>query len=153
MSEDDTFRIVEMMLQGRGCGYVLVRLALEAQGRDEAELLRAMSGLTLGMGCGLTCGALTGACCVLGLHAGSLPDRVEDDPRLAFMLNDVVGWFTDEARRRYGGIDCAEIMRSDPALRQRRCPELIAGTWARVVETLEKYGFDPTQPPPAGEAG
>ncbi len=152
MSEDDTFRIAELMLEGRGCGYVLMKLALEAQENDEAGLLRAMSGLTLGMGCGLTCGALTGACCVLGLHAGSLPDRGEDDPRLAFMLNDLVGWFTDEAQQRYGGINCTEIMRSDPALRQSRCPGLIADTWGRVVAVLEKYGFDPSHPPPTGEA-
>lgn len=147
MTEEDSFRIAELMLEGRGCGYVLMKLALEAQGRDDPALLRAMSGLTLGMGCGLACGALTGVCCVLGLYAGSSPDRAEDDPSLAFMLNDVVGWFTDEAKRRYGGIDCAEIMRSDPALRQRRCPELLAGTWAKAVESLEKYGFDPAQPP------
>lgn len=151
MSEDVTFQIAELMLEGRGCGYVLMKLALEAQTGDEAALLRAMSGLTLGMGCGLTCGALTGACCVLGLYAGSLPDRAEDDPRLAFMLNDVVGWFTDETRQRYGGIDCAEIMRSDPALRQSRCPELIADTWGRVIEVLKKYDFDPSCPPSAGE--
>ena len=57
--DDESFRIAELLLQGYTCGHVLAKLALEAQGRDDPDLVRAMSGLALGMGRGLNCGSLT----------------------------------------------------------------------------------------------
>ncbi len=67
---DESFRIAELLLDGHTCGHILVKLALEAQGRDDPDLVRAMSGLALGMGQGFNCGSLTAGCCVLGLYGG-----------------------------------------------------------------------------------
>ena len=67
---DDSFRIAELLLQGDTCSHILPKLALEALGRDNPDLVRALSALAVGMGRGLVCGSLTGGCCVLGLYGG-----------------------------------------------------------------------------------
>ena len=50
---DDSFRIAELLLEGFTCGHILAKLALEAQGRDNPDLVRAMSGLARRHGPGL----------------------------------------------------------------------------------------------------
>jgi hypothetical protein len=42
---DESFRIAELMLEGDTCGHILAKLALEAVGRDNPDLVRAMSAL------------------------------------------------------------------------------------------------------------
>ena len=68
---DDRERLRELKQQGFFCSQVLMQLALDLQGRDNAPLVRAMHGLAGGLGfMGETCGAPTGGACVLGLYAG-----------------------------------------------------------------------------------
>lgn len=145
-SPETTFRIAELLLSGLKCSHILMKLALEAQGRDDPELVRVMSGLALGMGQGFNCGALSGGCCVLGLHAGRAGEEETDDPRFAPLIDEFTGWFHLSARERFGGIDCADIMKFDPALKQERCPALIGEVWDRLNEILEDHGFDPSAP-------
>jgi hypothetical protein len=72
---DDSFRIAELLLDGYTCSHILVKLALEAQGHGNPDLVRAMSGLALGMGQGFNCGSLTGGCCLLGLYGGKADEN------------------------------------------------------------------------------
>lgn len=150
-SVDDSFRIAEMLASGLKCSHVLMTLALEARGETDPKLVRAMSGLALGMGQGFDCGTLSAGCCVLGLHAGRAREDEADDPRFAAMLDDFSGWFHAMAEERWGGIDCADIMKFDPDLKAQRCPALIAEVWDKVVETLREKGIDPAAPDPDGE--
>lgn len=152
MSED-AFRIAELLLQGYKCSHILAKLALEAQGRDNPDLVRAMSGLPLGMSRGLTCGALTGGCCVLGLCAGRGADDEAEDPRLKPMLEEFTDWFETMATDTYGGIDCADITSLDPALKRERCPALIAEVWRQLQETMEDHGIAMETPPLGRPAG
>ena len=41
MSEE-SFRVAELLLDDFKCSHILMRLALEAQGRDDPDLIRAM---------------------------------------------------------------------------------------------------------------
>ncbi len=143
---DTTFRIAEMLLSGLKCSHVLMKLALEAQGRDDPDLVRAMSGLALGMGQGFNCGALSGGCCVLGLVAGRAGEDETEDPRFASVLDAFSGWFHAAAKQRFGGIDCADIMKFDLALKAQRCPGLIGEVWDKLNEILAEHGIDPTEP-------
>ncbi len=143
---DTTFRIAEMLLSGLKCSHVLMKLALEAQGRDDPDLVRAMSGLALGMGQGFNCGALSGGCCVLGLIAGRAGEDEAEDPRFASVLDAFSGWFHTAAKQRFGGIDCADIMKFDQALKAQRCPALIGEVWDKLNEILAEHGIDPTEP-------
>ena len=144
---DESFRVAELLLQGYKCSHVLMKLALEAQERDEPDLVRAMSGLALGMGQGFNCGALSGGCCVLGLYAGRAGEDSPEDPRFDAVLDEFTWWFHTYAKEQYGGIDCSAIMQFDPALKQQRCPALILAVWGKIEETLRKHEIDITTPP------
>jgi hypothetical protein len=143
---DLRFRIAEMLIGGMKCSHVPMRLALEAQGRDDADLVRAMSGLAYGLGQGFACGMLTSGACVVGLVAGRASEAEVDDPRFAAALDAFTGWFHTMARERYGGIACSDIMRFDERLKAERCPALIQEVWEKLVETLEDHGLDVSRP-------
>lgn len=143
MNHDDSFRLADLALQGYGCSQIVVLRALEAMGSSSPELVRAVSGLHGGLGfSGKACGALTGGCCVLGLHAGrSEPDEVEA-PDLVPMVQALVQWFEAEFGSRFGGIDCDDILAGDPRNRTLRCPDVIARVAAKVDELLARRAGD-----------
>ncbi len=144
---EESFRIAELLLDDFKCSHVLMRLALEAQGRDDPDLVRAMSGLAFGMGQGFNCGALSAGCCVIGAYAGRGGDNEHEHPELAGMLDDFAGWFNAAAISQYGGINCSDIMKFDEALKRERCPALINACWGKIKDTLADHGVDITAAP------
>ena len=143
MSEE-AFRVAELLIDDFKCSHILMRLALEAQGRDDPDLVRAMSGLSLGMGQGFNCGALSAGCCVIGYFAGRGGDGEHEHAELGAMLDDFAGWFNAAATGQYGGINCSDIMKFDEGLKQERCPALIIAAWEKIRETLVRHGIDIT---------
>jgi C_GCAxxG_C_C family probable redox protein len=141
---DQSFRMFELAMDGFSCSQILALMALEQQGKSSPELVRAMSGLLNGMGCGKVCGALTGACCVLGLYAGKGSQAEHFDARLDMMLRQLVDWFEAEYTSRYDSIDCNGIVAGDPKLRLQRCPQIVAETFAKVQQILtdNRYRLD-----------
>ncbi|HTY98899.1 MAG TPA: C-GCAxxG-C-C family protein [Rhodocyclaceae bacterium] len=139
---DDDFRVAQLALQGYKCSHILVQIGLDALGRSNPDLLRAMSGLANGMGDGLTCGALTGGCCLIGLYAGMDGESQGEHGRLPLMLEEYTEWFREEFGKCYGGIDCAQIMQDDPRLKNERCPALILAAVKKAREILEANGFE-----------
>jgi C_GCAxxG_C_C family probable redox protein len=138
--QDEAFLVAELSLRGFSCSHILAAVGLEAQGRDSPELMRAMSGLALGMSCGQLCGALSGGCCLLGLYAGMDENR-DVHPSLPLMLEEFNEWFKDEYVPKYGGINCADIMQNNPALKNERCPPMILAAVRKAIEILDAYGF------------
>ncbi len=140
---EDLNRMMELKQQGFFCSQILAILALELQGNSDPGLVRAMSALAGGIGfTGEICGTLTGAACVLGLYAGRGTPEEEEDPRLNFMLEDLVQWFKAEHGQAYGGIRCQDILADDPGNMLARCPNIVAGTFQKVKELLVENGFD-----------
>ena len=139
----DLEQMQEMKAQGFYCSQILMKLGLELQGRENADLVRAMQGLAGGLGfTGELCGALSGGVSLLSLYAGKgLPEEAED-PRLNFMITDLVDWFKQGYGQTYGGIRCAEIVGDSGNDMATRCPLLVAGTFQRVKELLVENGFD-----------
>ncbi len=139
---EDVFRVMELGMQGYQCSQILMIMALDAQGKSNPDLARAMSGLLGGMGTGKTCGSLTAGCCVLALHAGKdSADRNADD-RLQPMLARYVEWFEAEYTPRYGGIDCATIVQDDMRNRTARCPGIVLESLAKIREILTEFGYE-----------
>lgn len=136
MNNEESFRMLELASQGFGCSQILMEMALEQQKKSNPDLLRAMTGLLGGMSCGKVCGALTGACCVLGLYAGKGSQQERADPALSPMLTQLVEWFASEYTPRYGSIECTGIVGGDPKLRQARCPQIVAETFSKLKEIL-----------------
>ena len=139
---DDSFRVMDFAMKGYQCSQILMAMALEAQGKENPDLVRAMSGLLGGMGCGKTCGALTGGCSVLGLYAGwGTPDSIPDE-RLAAMLTEFVEWFEAEYTQCYGSIECKEIVGDDMRNKMTRCPRIVMESLARLKEILAEYNYE-----------
>ena len=145
---DDAFRVMDFAMKGYQCSQILMAVALEAMGKENEDLLRAMSALTGGMGCGKTCGALTGGCSVLGLYAGWGVSDAAPDERLPAMLHEFVEWFESEYTRRYGGIECSGIVADDMHNKMARCPGIVIESLARIKEIFAEYNyeFNPANP-------
>jgi C_GCAxxG_C_C family probable redox protein len=140
---DDMIRMMQLAGQGFHCSQILLILGLEAQGKSNPDLIRAMSALAGGLGfSGDTCGALTGGCCLLGLYAGRGTSEEEEDPRLNVMIGELVDWFSEGFGSRFGGIHCDAILDSDPRSRQTRCPNMVLETYAKVKTLLMENDFD-----------
>ena len=137
---------MDLAMQGYQCSQILMVLALEAQGKENPDLVKAMSGLVGGMGCGKTCGALTGGSCVLGLYAGKDSSENNSDDRLQGMLRQFVDWFEAEYTVRYGGIDCADIVQDDMRNRMARCPTIVIESLEKLKEILAENNYEFSHP-------
>jgi hypothetical protein len=142
MNNEDSFRMMELGMQGYNCSEILLLMALEAQHKENPDLIRAMAGLLAGMGCGRTCGALTAGCCLLGLYAGKGTPESCADERLAPMLNSFVEWFEAEFTARYGGVTCAQILNDNAQNKLARCPGIVLESLAKLREILSEYGYE-----------
>lgn len=139
----DTVRMVELAMQGFYCSQILLFMGLEAQGKSNPDLIRAMSGLAGGLGfIGDTCGALTGGACLLGLYAGRGTPEEQEDEKLNLMISELVDWFSEEYGKLYGGIRCEIILGDDPRNRTSRCPNMVLASYEKVKALLSEYGFD-----------
>ncbi len=143
----DLDRMKELKQQGFFCSQILVTLGLQLQGKENPDLVRAMHGLAGGLGfTGETCGALTGGACLLALYAGKGEPADDDDPRLLFMVEDLVKWFKQGYGQDYGGIRCETILSGATNAQTVRCPAMVAGTFQKVKELLVENGFDLSGP-------
>lgn len=135
-------RMMELSYNGYYCSQILLLLALEAQGKSNPDLIRAMGGLANGYGSEEgVCGTLTGAACLLALYAGKGTDDEYEDENLKFMLQDLREWFLQAVGSRHGGITCGTIVGDRSEVRQR-CGAVVAETWAKVVDLLQASGYD-----------
>ena len=143
--DDAQLRMLQLSQKGYYCSQIVMILFLEAQGRDDADLVRAMAGLALGAGSPSgTCGALTGGACAIGLYAGKGRDSEEEDEELWLMLAELWDWFETEVGATYDGVRCGEIL-GDGVPEGQRCGQIVAQTYAQVLETLLAHGIDPAE--------
>ena len=145
---EDTFRVMELAMQGYQCSQILMVLALEAQGKQNPDLAKSMSGLVGGMGCGKACGALTGGSCVLGLFAGKESSEQNNDERLQLLLSQFGEWFDATYTARFGGINCDDIVHDDMRAKLSRCPTIVIESLEKLKELLAENNYefnDPTR--------
>jgi C_GCAxxG_C_C family probable redox protein len=140
---EEMIRMIQLAQQGFHCSQILLIMGLDAQGKENPDLVRAMAGLAGGLGfSGEVCGALSGGACLLGLYAGKGTADQEEDERLNLMINELVEWFSVQYGEPYGGIRCDNILEGDPGARTTRCPGMVLGTYDQVKALLLKNGFD-----------
>jgi len=140
--DDLDIEMLSLSARGYYCSQIILRLALEAQGKEDPDLIRAAAGLARGSGSEAgTCGALTGATCLLALHAGKGQDSEEELDRFWPMLADLWEWFEAEM----GQSGCGALLR-DVAPQRGGCGAIVSETYAKAVSILIDHGFDPTEP-------
>jgi hypothetical protein len=140
---DDLEAMLELKAQGFVCSQIIIKMGLDLLGKENTDLVRAVHGLAGGLGyTGDVCGILTAGTCLLGMYAGKGKPEDEDDPRLIFMVEDLVKWFKQEYGEPNGGIRCVDIVHDDGSRMASICPQMMGATYQKVKELLVNNGFD-----------
>lgn len=136
-------RIMELHGQGYYCAQILAILVLEELDMEAPDLVRAMSGMTGGMGfSGEACGVLTGGAAVLGYLYGEDESGLPH-PRLQPIVADFVERFRAHIGTTYGGTRCDAILADEPANQWLRCGNLVGIAFEDVMQIIEhEGGFD-----------
>jgi Putative redox-active protein (C_GCAxxG_C_C) len=144
--DDVRLEMLSLSRKGYYCSQIILALGLEAQGKQDPDLIRAAAGLALGAGDDAgTCGALTGAACLIALHGGKGQDSETEADEFWLMLAELWEWFRAGVGAVHGGVGCGQIL-SDGASRKERCGPIIADAYAKAIEILVEHGFAPTEP-------
>jgi C_GCAxxG_C_C family probable redox protein len=140
---DNMEQLITLRKQGFYCSQMILLQGMEQMGKTNPDLVRAMQGLAGGLGfSGELCGALTGGASLLGLYAGKGTPEQEEDPKLDFMIQDLVKWFKAEYGEQFGGVRCEEILAGNNQNKMTRCPLMVSGVIQKVNELLVENGFD-----------
>ena len=118
-------RIMELSRYGYFCSQILAILMLETIGEENPGLVKAMGGLN-------------GGACLISYFTGKGEDTGYDDPQHKPALGEFTKWFEEEMTAEYGGIDCRDITKGNPAKRVEYCPAIIAATFEKCMEILHE---------------
>jgi hypothetical protein len=142
---DETQRIVsELYGKGYNCAQIVMIGGLRRMGRNNPDLVRAMGGLVHGVGdSGEICGAISGAVCLVSLHAGKGLDDEYPHPDGLLIMDELIGWFREEICGG-GAITCSALMEApDRVMHGRLCGRLLGASLNRAATLLAQYGIDP----------
>ena len=137
-------RIMELSRYGSFCSQILMILTLEAVGEENKDLVRAVGGLDGGVGYSQgCCGCMTGGACVISYFTGKGEDTGFESPEHKSALGEFTRWFEDEMTADFGGVECRDITKGNPAKRVEYCPQIIASTFEKCMEILGEKGLLP----------
>ncbi|UQZ88430.1 hypothetical protein C4J81_04080 [Deltaproteobacteria bacterium Smac51] len=152
MISESQMMVMELAGQGYSCAQIVIIGGLRLMGRENPDLVRAMSALANGASCGGLCGALTGGLCLIGLHTGKGLDDEQPLPGARTLAGALVKWFTAVELKGAIPPNCADIFEAagqnftcddmDPSV---GCGDLVAHTWTKAVELLRDNNIDPTE--------
>lgn len=129
-------RIMELSRQGLYCAQIMVQLALDAEGKENPELVQAVRGLCGGFTwSGGPCGVLSGGVCFLSLLGRELPaeEKIE-------LIGQFHAWFRERTAQ-YGGEDCDCILEGDRRNMFKTCPGIVMDSYAKCAELLSERGL------------
>lgn len=134
-------RMLELARAGMACSQIMMQLALDTQGMENADLVCAMSGLTRGMGrTGHTCGALTAGCAIIGLFTGQGDTEEPPHPDAEKMIAAYVQWFSEHVAAQYGGCDCENIVCGDFSKSITVCLPIVQDAFEFIMNMLMEKG-------------
>ena len=140
--DDMILQLMRLKAKGFCCAQIILILALEAQGKTNADLVRSIGGLCFGIdGSGEVCGALSGGACLISLYAGKGGDEEASDDRYIDDGGRACGLVQGAAADEYGGTRCER----DPGKFPDRsmCGRIVADTYGKCMDILVSHGFDP----------
>ena len=143
-ADEIVMRMIELAEKDYNCSQIMMILALDQEGRQNPDLVRAMSGL--GDGCGFfkeTCGIMTAAAAILSWYAGKGADSETESEKLLPMLEELGDWFQDEIAQKYQGTRCQEIVGDLVGTEEGKqiCGGIIFQTYNKVNEILAANKF------------
>ena len=129
-------RIMELSRQGLYCAQIMVQLALDAEGKENPELVQAVRGLCGGFAwSGGPCGALSGGACLLSLLGRGLEISEREE-----LVAEFHRWFAGRTAQ-FGGEDCNDITGGDRGNMFSVCPGVIIDSYEKCVELLAERGL------------
>jgi hypothetical protein len=139
-----TLQIMRLKQKGYCCSQILLIMALEAQGKTNADLIRAVQGLCFGTAMsGEICGALSGSACLISLYTGKGSEVEETDEQFPLMMSKMTEWFRGVIGGSYGGIRCGDILEKHPD--KSACGSIVLETYGKVMEILMAHGVNPNR--------
>lgn len=137
-------RIIELYRYGYQCSQILAILVLETIGEESPELIRAMGGLSVGVGySGGCCGCMTAGCCMLSYFTAK-PDPLRyDSPHHRETQVAFTKWFTEMIEEDFYSANCDDIVQGNAARKIQFCPQLIAQSYEKCIELLDERGLLP----------
>lgn len=129
-------RIMELSREGLYCAQIMVQLALDAEGKENPELIEAVRGLCGGFAwSGGPCGALSGGACLLSLLGRGLEISEREE-----LVAEFHRWFAGRTAQ-FGGEDCNDITGGDRGNMFSVCPGVIIDSYEKCVELLAERGL------------
>lgn len=141
--EDLKSAVMQWGQNGFCCSQIMILAGLAFTGKENEDLTAAMNGLCKGaFSPYCTCGALTGACCLLGFYAGKGAPWEGKDPRLAMMIGELQDWFKDRWAAGEERVSCGDILKNIAGTEPMKCFPVVFETLERALGVLKARGFD-----------
>ncbi|MFA6808396.1 MAG: DVU_1555 family C-GCAxxG-C-C protein, partial [Eubacteriales bacterium] len=144
--DDMAFKMFKLFNAGYRCTQIMMKMALDAEEKENEDLLRALNGLCMGVGSTQKiCGVLTGGIAILGLYAGKGNDMEYPKPEYSRMVDEYTEWF--EAM--FGSTECSDIIGvctiTDYTTNQDyrlKCGDILVKSYEKVQEILREHNFE-----------
>ena len=78
---------------------------------------------------------------MISYFTGKGQDIGHEDQQHKPAMAEFTRWFEEEMLDAFGGIECRDITKGNPAKRVEYCPQIIADTFEKCMEILENRGF------------
>lgn len=140
------FQMFKLTGAGYCCSQIMMKMALDAEDKENADLLRAVNGLCMGVGSTQkTCGVLNGGIAVLGLYAGKGTDTEYPKQGFSNMVDEFTQWFADE----FGSTQCEDIIGvcsiADYQTHQEyrlKCGDVLMKSYVKIQEILQENDYE-----------
>lgn len=140
------FEMFKLTNAGYCCSQIMIKMVLDAEDKENEDLLRVMSTFCLGAGSEQkTCGVLSGGIAIFGLYAGKGRDTEYSKPGFSEMVDEFTEWFLAE----HGSVECKEIIgacsitdyRTNQSYRLK-CGDILQKSYRKVLEILQEHDFE-----------
>ncbi|MEW9122293.1 MAG: DVU_1555 family C-GCAxxG-C-C protein [Thermotaleaceae bacterium] len=144
--DETTFKILKRVSTGFCCTQVMIKLALEAEEKENEDLIRAVSGLCKGIGGRQkTCGVLTGGIGILGLYAGKGNEMEYSKENYGSMVEEYMDWFENQ----FKSTECIDIIGvysfADDSRNMDyniKCGDILLRSYERIQEILLEHDYE-----------
>lgn len=143
MLGDTAFNIFKLSAQGYCCTQIMLKMALDEEGKENEDLIKSVNGLCNGIGGNQrTCGVLIGGVMILGLYGGK-SGAEHYKSNYGDMVHEFIDWFEEE----FESIDCMDLIgvtkfeKGDTSY-MLKCGDLIIKSYDKVIEILNENGYE-----------
>lgn len=140
------FQMFKLTNAGYCCSQIMVKMALDAEGRENADLLRAINAFCRVVGSmPRTCGVLNGGIAVLGLYAGKGTDAEYPKEEFTGMVDEFTDWFENQ----FGSTQCQDLigvssitdLQSNQQYRLK-CGNILIDSFQKIQQILQENNFE-----------